>query len=309
VSLGIAFNTGCNDNADELMKYADIAMYRAKKLGRNQACYFEQSMQLQFLRHFDVDSKLRKALKQNAFMLYYQPVFDPSNKQLLEFEALIRLVIDDEQLFPDEFIPIAEESLLIIDIGRWVIEQAIKQLSQWQSDSRYLTMGINLSVIQLADTELVSFIEHCLTKYQVPANKVEWELTETALLKDTKQNIMTINSIKSLGCRIALDDFGTGFSSIAHLQDYPIDTVKIDKSLIFDFKNEKTSALIRGLSQMLKSLGLGIVAEGVEYKKQLELCAELKIDRVQGYYFSKPLAVTQIKQQFLHVTKDKTAII
>ena len=278
-------------------------MYRSKRLGRNQICYFEDEMQKQFLQRYQVEANLIGAVVRNEFILHYQPIFETATSNVIGFEALIRWNFQDELLYPDSFITIAECSRVIIDIGRWVIEQAIYQLSIWNlRESKSYMIAINLSSVQLSDRNLVQFIKDALKKYHVSPKLIELELTETALLENSKQAIKTLESLSDLGCRIALDDFGSGFSSVSHLQNFPITTVKIDKSLILASGEEKTQALISGLSAMLHSLSLDIVAEGIENEQILQLCQQLKIQRAQGYYFSKPLDVKSIEEKYFNFT-------
>ena len=199
---------------------------------------------------------------------------------------------------PDDFISIAEESGIILDIGRWVINKAINQLSIWQNHNPSLHMSINLSAIQLADNQLIDCLKNALTKYGVTPKCIEFELTETALLENNDTSTNMMKELNQLGCRIALDDFGTGFSSVSHLQNFPIDTVKIDKSLMLVSSKIKTLSLIKGLSLMLHSLNLEIVAEGIETEEALYLCQHLDIHRVQGYFISKPINVKTIEERY-----------
>ena len=299
-SIGIAIYPDNATKANELLKYADIAMYRAKKLGRNQICFFEEDMQQQFIQRYQIEANLAGAAERNEFVLHYQPVFDTVSKDLLGFEALIRWNFSGTLYFPDSFISIAESSHVIVEIGRWVIENAIRQLSKWNSHKNTeLSMAINLSVMQLADETLVSFIKTIMKKYDVNPQLIELELTETALLENSDQAIEVIESLSNLGCQIALDDFGTGFSSVSHLQNFPINTVKIDKSLMLVCHEAKTLALVKGLAAMLHSLGLEIVAEGIEDENSFTLCQELNIQRSQGYYLSKPIDSDAIEKRFL----------
>lgn len=301
VSIGIALYPENGKTSKQLFKYADIAMYRAKKRGRNQACFFEDKMQLRFHNRLKVESELRTAIEQQQFQLHYQPVINPMDKSIKGFEALIRWYIDGKVRMPDEFISIAEETQQISIIGLWVIDEAISTLSKWNKHREEpLTMSINVSTVQLRDSTLVEFLEACLSKYQVPAYLIEIELTETVLLKDTIDSRKTVTDLTRSGCRLSLDDFGTGFSSISHLQNYPISIIKIDKSLMpEDPLNIKNTILIEGMVSMAKVLGLDIVAEGAETSEHIRLCKELNIQNVQGYFYSRPKPRNEIESLYL----------
>lgn len=299
-SIGIAMYPDNSINANDLLKYADIAMYRAKKLGRNQICFFEEEMQEQFLQRYQVEANLIGAVERNEFVLHYQPIFETATTKVIGFEALIRWNFQNKLYFPESFIAIAECSHAMLDIGRWVIEQAIYQISVWNLRNRKsFSMAINLSSIQLADKTLVSYIKSMMEKYHVQAELIEFELTEIALLENSKQAVKTLEALSDLGCRISLDDFGSGFSSVAHLQNFPINTVKIDKSLLIASEQPKTRALIEGFSAMLHSLALNIVAEGIESEPSLQLCQKLNIQRAQGYFLSKPIEAASIEENYL----------
>ncbi|MGB2739584.1 MAG: EAL domain-containing protein [Cognaticolwellia sp.] len=298
--IGIAMYPDNTLNANDLLKFADIAMYRAKKLGRNQICYFEEKIQQQFIQRYQVEENLLGALGRNEFILHYQPVYQSATKKIIGFEALIRWNFQGTLHFPADFIGIAECSRIIIDIGRWVISEAIRQISAW--NVRYgkeLSVAINLSNIQLTDKTLINFIKDTLVEHHLSPKLVEFELTETSLLEHDSQAIKFMESLSLLGCRIVLDDFGSGFSSLSHLQKFPIDIVKIDKSLMLTSHEPKTCALIGGLSAMLHSLDFEIVAEGIENKNSFALCQQLNIQRAQGYFFSKALDSKAIEKKFL----------
>ncbi|WP_413702296.1 putative bifunctional diguanylate cyclase/phosphodiesterase [Psychromonas sp. KJ10-10] len=298
VSIGIALHLNNNETSEEIFKHADIAMYRAKKWGRNQACFFEHEMQEKFHNRLQTEVELRVALEKQQFQLYYQPVIEPKSERVKGFEALIRWNIDGETRAPDAFIQIAEETRQIIPIGLWVIENAISTLAKWNNGLKDpYTMSINVSAVQLRNIEIVDFLVDCLFKYKVPAHLLEIELTETALFKDTLTSRQVIAGLTETGCRLSLDDFGTGYSSIAHLRNHPISVVKIDKTLMPESNlDAKNSALVEGLVAMATILGLDVVAEGLETQIHVELCKRLNIQRVQGYYYSKPIPASEIEK-------------
>jgi len=296
-SIGIAFYPDGDGNAEDIVKYADIAMYRAKNNGKNQLCFFEDSMQEEFSYRYKLEKKLQKALTNQDFYLAYQPIYQSSNDAIVGVEALIRWNDESVQQSPESFIPIAEESRFIIEIGRWVIEEAISQLSIWRRNgSSDLFMAINLSAIQLFDGGLVGFVKSLLNQHQLDPNVIEFELTESAMLSDSKKQHDILNGLCNLGCRLALDDFGTGYSSVSYLQDFPISRVKLDKTLTLKSDQPKTSKLMGALANMLHSLDLLIVAEGIETQKALEFCKKLGIENLQGFYLAKPTSPADISR-------------
>lgn len=301
VSVGIAIFPENGRSSELLFKHADIAMYRAKNNGRNQICFFEQDMQNKFYQRVKTETELRLAIAKEQLRLYYQPVINPENNQVLGFEALVRWQVDDELRMPDEFISIAEDTRQIIQIGAWVIEEAIATLAHWNKKyNRSLTMAINVSAHQLGNTHLVKNLNDCLMRNNVSAELIDIEITETALLKDTAETHNTLIGINDLNCRLSLDDFGTGFSSISHLRNYPISVVKIDKSLIP--KNEhdvKKVSLMEGLVSMASILGLEVIAEGIETQYQASLCKAFSIMHVQGYYYARPQNQKDIEDKYL----------
>jgi diguanylate cyclase (GGDEF)-like protein len=301
VSVGIAMHPHNADTAEELTKYADIAMYRAKKQGRNQLCYFEDAMQEQFSRCYQIETQLKAAVIQQDFELFYQPVINAQTKKIIGVEALIRWPNSSLNSTPDEFIPIAEQTYLIDKIGEWVLEKAIEQISDWQSKfNKNLTMAINVSAVQLGQVSLLSTIKHLLNKYNVSADSIVLEFTETALLNKDDVSEQLINQLDKLGCKLALDDFGTGFSSLSHLLNYPINIVKLDKSLLpTDNSEVRHLSIVKGLAAMANIIGLHIVAEGVETQFQCDLCDSLNIDELQGYFFEKALPAKDIAQKWL----------
>ncbi len=300
-SIGISICPWDSGDEKVLFKYADIAMYRAKSMGRNQFAFFEEEMQVKFLADFNMENKLRKAVANNEFVMKYQPVIDALTKKLMGVEALIRWQCDEQAVEPDQFIPIAEKSRLIVDIGKWVIQHTIEQLSIWNNRTNLsLTMAINLSAMQLTYDNLIIDITNSLEQHNVAANLIEFEITETALIVDPEKTASMIQKISDLGCKVSLDDFGTGFSSLSHLHSFPIDIVKIDKSLIPNAASmDKIKNIFQGVILMVKSLKLEIVAEGVETLDEFNLCLELKIEKVQGYFFDKPLSPLEFENKYL----------
>ena len=255
---------------------------------------------LSCLDELTLETDLLKAAKNNEFELHFQPIVDIKRMKLAGFEALIRWQLNGQMLSPDKFIPVAEESRQIQQIGRWVITEAIQQIAQWNnSQDRDLSMSINLSALQLEEADLPVFLRQVLSKYDVEPSLIYLELTETALIDNTQSNINVINQLSQLGCKIALDDFGIGYSSVSHLRDFPIHTVKVDKSLMPVDTDIKTSIqLIRGLVSMIHFLELEIIGEGIETEQHLNLSQEIGIHKVQGYHLSRPLRRDQIEAQY-----------
>ncbi len=301
VSIGIALHPGNSKTSEELFKHADIAMYRAKKWGRNQACFFENKMQDKFHKRLKTEVELRAALEKKQFQLFYQPVIEPESGSVKGFEALIRWNIDGITRMPDEFIQVAEETQQILPIGLWVIEEAIASLAKWNiGRAEPYTMSINVSAVQLRNTDVVESLNKCLALHKVPAHLIAIELTETVLFKDTSTSRDVISALTQSGCLLSLDDFGTGFSSISHLRNYPISIVKIDKSLMPETAQDtKNTALVEGLVAMATILGLAIVAEGVETQEHVDLCTRLKIKSAQGYFYSRPISDQNIIKEFI----------
>ncbi|MBL4630430.1 MAG: EAL domain-containing protein [Paraglaciecola sp.] len=300
VSIGISLFPQNANSAEVLTKYADIAMYRAKKEGRNQLCYFETAMQEQFTRNYLIETELKDAVARQDFQLYYQPILDASSGEMVGVEALIRWPNCSVSCFPDEFIPIAEQSRQIDEIGKWVLDTAIKQLSVWhQNFDSSLTMAVNISAVQLGSESLVTTIESTLVKYQLSAEFLILELTETALLNQNEKNSAHITQLCELGCKLALDDFGTGFSSLSHLVNFPITTVKLDKSLLpTSNKDTRRLKIVKGIAAMVNIIELHIVAEGVETEFQRDLCQSLNVNELQGYFFDKPMPTHEIEQKW-----------
>ncbi|BCE01153.1 EAL domain-containing protein [Marinicellulosiphila megalodicopiae] len=304
VSIGISVFPRDGNDSQDILKHADVAMYRSKSKGRNQLSFYAENMQEAFLQQYEMTNRLKNALVSDEFHLVYQPVIDMKSAGLVGAEALLRWSYDSNDISPDIFIPIAEKSKTINEIGQWVLDNALKQLSVWHKIDNSMFMSINLSPIQLSDQSLIPFIKACLDKYKINPEKIKLELTETALLLDNEKNLSMIQSLKKLGCLIALDDFGTGYSSVTHLYSFPIDTVKIDKSLMPTFsKHPDTLKVTKGLVAMINSLNLDITVEGVETTYDLNFCQGLNINNIQGFYYDQPLEPDAFKDKYLIKSK------
>jgi len=293
-SIGIAIYPDNSTNPVELVQFADIAMYRAKEKGKEQTCFFEESMQETFIRRFELERNLRIALEKHQFELYYQPIFSNKDLKVAGFEALIRWNKNGKMIPPDEFIPIAESCGIIGELGLWIVHTALIQLAQWQCQSPNIRMNINLSAVQLRDHSLINSIKRWIAEENLDARSITFELTETAFIYPTPETINRINALRILGCSIALDDFGTGFSSLSHLLNFPLDTVKIDKSIlppqhVNPMQDKKTIyQVFYGITNMLLALNHKIVVEGVETQEQLELCCAMEVNFLQGYFLAMP---------------------
>ena len=287
-SVGITKYPDQGQSVNELLMKADIAMYEAKKNGKNQFAYFTNEMTSPIDWKIKVESLLRDALENDGFYLVYQPVVESKSLNISYYEALIR--VEDATMTPNVFIPIAEESSLIISIGRWVIRQVFLHLQSMKKQGFDLKpIAINLSPKQINDQGLIDFLKDVLVTYQIPVSYVEFEITENVLIENDQESIKVLNEIRSLGFKIALDDFGTGYSSLSYLTYMPVDKVKIDKSLKDRFIYLEHVKVMENLIALCHGLQMQVVTEGVE---TIEEFRQLKIkgsDFVQGYLFSKPV--------------------
>ena len=302
-SIGIAFWPDDGVSAEQLITHADLAMYQAKNLGKNNFQYFSQSIGKLAKDQSRIVQRLRRATEMADFSLVYQPIINTLPQQVLSFEALIRW--DDETLGrvpPDLFIPIAEENGLIIPISRWVLNETCLQIREW-IDAGYsdVLVGINMSGIHLSQPGVVVEMQSCLQRYSLPPASIYIELTETAIIEGKELVIENLNLLRALGIQIALDDFGTGYSSLSYLRNLPIDVLKIDGSFIQDLGDGNNSVILSAIITMAHALGLKVIAEGVELETDLQFLNQQGSDMVQGYLFSQPLtpaaAIAFLNQQ------------
>jgi EAL domain-containing protein (putative c-di-GMP-specific phosphodiesterase class I) len=295
VTASIGISTYPLDGADEqtLTKNADIAMYQAKEDGKNNFQFYSAKLNANSLERLTLESSLRHALERNEFRLYYQAKRDMANVQISGMEALLRWQHPDlGMVTPMQFIPVAEETGLIVPIGKWVLHTACLQNVAWQKQGLpRLKMAVNLTSRQFGDEHLLRDIASILKSSGMEACLLELEIHESLLMHDIEKTLRILTDLKAMGVKIAIDDFGTGYSSLATLQRFPLDTIKIDRSYIRDITSRgENSNLAEAIIAMGKSLSLTVVAQGVETREQAEFLREHACDEVQGFYFNKPMS-------------------
>lgn len=311
-SIGIALFIGHQTSIDELLKNADSAMYQAKNAGRNTIRLFDPQMQKALEARLKMEEDLRFAVAQGQFELFYQPQLDDQGV-LQGAEMLIRWHHPESGLVPpNAFIPIAEESGLIVDIGDWVIEQACRRLGEWSHHAglSHLTLAANISARQFRQVDFVQKVQHWLNVYQVPPCRLELEITESMVLEDLEEAVEKMHSLRELGVLFAMDDFGTGYSSLASLRRLPLDQIKIDQSFIRDLAlAESSPVLTHTIIAMGQALGFRVLAEGVEEKAQCRLLSGQGCHLFQGYYFAKPMPYGEfevfLQQPHRHCNQDE----
>ncbi|MGB5260851.1 MAG: EAL domain-containing protein [Gammaproteobacteria bacterium] len=297
ISVGVSVYPFDGSDAETLVKHADISMYRAKEIGRNKLVYFSAEMNAGSRKKLTLETCLRSALEQQQLHLVYQPKIDIIQNTIIGVEALLRW--DHPTLgyvSPLEFIPIAEDSGLIIPIGEWVVHTAFRQLREWHDGGfEGLTIAVNLSSAQLSRPGLEDILDRALADSGISADRVELEVTENVAMRNLGSAIITLEKLKDKGMSIAMDDFGTGYSSLAYLRKLPVDTVKIDRSFVREIPESKDDALIaQTIIAMAHSLNLSLVVEGVENVRQLNFFRQQGCRVVQGYLFSKPVPAADI---------------
>ena len=290
-SIGIA--VGAHTSAEELLREADIAMYRAKWDGKHGYAVFEDGMQHTMQHRMELEMDLREALEKGEFFLAYQPTINLSDMSPTGVEALIRWKHPVRGVVqPDDFIPLLEETGMIVDVGKWVLQEACRQGAMWREAGYPIGMAVNVSGRQLDTDQLIDDIEGALSDSGLDPGALTIEITETTLMRNAEETARRLKQIKTLGVRIAIDDFGTGYSSLAHLQRFPVDALKIDRSFISQLQdNKEGETLIHTLVQLGKALSLETVAEGIEDQQELSLLQDEDCDNGQGFLFARPLDV------------------
>ena len=291
-SMGISLYPNDGNDTTTLMKNADIAMYKAKKCGRDNFNFFTEELNVEVQNEMRMEMDLAKALENSEFVLHFQPKVETTDNRIIGAEALIRWNHPQEGLiYPDAFIPLAENNGFIIKLGRWVIEEACRVIAEYNSAGRTnLHLSINLSTYQIQNDDIVAVIKNALEVNSVSAGQLFVEITESVMLKRTELTIEVLKEIKAMGVNICLDDFGTGYSSLSYLHQFPVDSIKIDRSFVNLIKEDGSkAALLDTIIAMGETLDLNIIAEGVEEEYQREYLLEKDCAYYQGYLFSRPV--------------------
>jgi diguanylate cyclase (GGDEF)-like protein/PAS domain S-box-containing protein len=313
-SIGIATFPKDSMDPNGLLKNADAAMYKAKDAGKNNYVFFNEYMLKVLERKTKIEGILRQAIKNNELRVYYQPQYDIKTGGIIGMEALLRLNSSElGPISPVEFIPIAEESGIIIELGKWCLRKACEtNVALRRRGLQFGCISVNISAIQLQHNNLINVIKKILDEVGLEPRFLEIELTETVLMKSMDSNINLLGELKDIGIKVALDDFGTGYSSLNYLRKIPLDKLKIDRSFITDLTSiTKNQEICEGIIQMAHNLGLQVVAEGVEKKSQLEILKEKQCDSIQGFLYSIPLPEDELEKVLLdnmdYLAKSKTS--
>jgi len=293
-SVGIAIAPRDGSTADELVRSADLALYRAKADGRGTFCFFEPEMNAEMQARHELERELRRALENGEFEVFYQPIVNIETNQLSGFEALVRWRHPEKGLVPPiVFIPLAEETRLIVPLGDWVLREACKRAAAWPDE---LKVAVNLSATQFQLGKIGDVVAAALAESGLAPQRLELEITETVLLDGTEGALATLHALRGLGVRIVMDDFGTGYSSLSYLQSFPFDKIKIDKSFVQGIDdNEKSLNIVRAVATLANGLGIRTTAEGVESLSQLEAVRSEGCSEIQGFLMSKPLPLPEVE--------------
>jgi diguanylate cyclase len=304
-SIGIAV-AGSADGytAERLLRDADIAMYRAKEAGRNRWIIFQESMHEAVAGRLSTEQDLRRALETNALSLHYQPIVDLETEHVVGFEALARMEIDGRRIPPDVFIPVAEETGLIVPVGRWVLREAVRQLALWRREYALehdqLYMSVNVSARQLRDPQLIPMVKAELVGNSIPPDALRLEITESVLMEDAEAALLVLQQLRDIGVHLYVDDFGTGYSSLGYLKRFPVSTVKIDRAFVAGLgENSDDQEIVRAVVAMAHALHLSVVAEGVETLVHRDCLRAMGCAAAQGWHYGKPLPALDAAAAFL----------
>jgi EAL domain-containing protein (putative c-di-GMP-specific phosphodiesterase class I) len=295
-TIGISLWPDDDKSGEHLVKHAEMAMYHAKEGGRCNFEYFSVGRQQQELTRLNLEHELSLALDRNQFTLYYQPQIDAKTNKVVGVEALIRWIHPKQGFIsPDTFIPIAEANGQIVPISDWVLETAIKTALSWQSElDEPIKMAVNISGIHFNESSFAYSIIVLLERYQFAPQNLCLEITEGTLISDIEKPLAALQKLRSMGVQVAIDDFGTGYSSLAYLKQFPVTSLKIDKSFVLNLSSDKDDqAIVNSVVSLGHFLGFEVLAEGVEHLEDYRLLQEIGCDQVQGYYFAKPLSADE----------------
>ena len=301
VSVGVAEYPEASRSALELINYAELVVYRVKAQGSNGIQYFNAPILDDFMSTVELESKLKQAVTNKDFVMFYQPQYYTGSRRLRGVEALVRWKNQNGELIsPGTFIPVAEKNGSIVPIGKWVVEESIKQYANWRNQFGFpFVMSINISALQYKKEDFVDFLMNVLNQYQISPSEIELEITESVLIDDFAAVSEKLKLLRNYGIRISLDDFGTGFSSLSYLKKLPIDTLKIDKTFIDTVMTDPSTRVItESILNMVKALGIESIAEGVEEEQQYKYLNAIGCDIIQGYLFSKPLPPVEVERIF-----------
>jgi diguanylate cyclase (GGDEF)-like protein len=297
-SIGIAIYPDDGETNDELLMNADSAMYRAKAAGRNNYKFYSDTMRVKTLYRLDMENEIRRAIDNEHFELYYQPKVEISSSAIVGAEALLRWNHSRRGwISPGDFIPVAEETGLILPLGKWVLQAACRQLGEWQRPQLdQISLSVNVSSQQMYSDDLVAIVKSAVSDAGIRAGLLELEITESLLMSDIETTIESLNILKEFGVRVSVDDFGTGYSSLSYLKRFPIDVLKIDRSFVQDLHRDSDDAAIcAAILAMARQLELSVVAEGVELDEQLDFLRSHNCEQFQGYLFSKPVPAKEFE--------------
>lgn len=302
-SIGIAMYPRDGANVTELKKHADVAMYYAKSMGRRGYRFYAESLNENAMKFLQIEGCLRNALSNDEFMLHYQPQVCLKNNNIISVEALLRWNSPElGYVTPSDFIPVAEDSGLINELGEWVMRTACFQAKAWlDAGMQDFRVSVNLSSIQFKRASLLNMIKRALDDSGLPASLLEVELTESAVMNDVDHNITRLNQIRDMGVAISIDDFGTGYSSLSYLKKFPINTLKIDRSFIITIDSDPDdAAIVEAIIALASTLNLTVIAEGVETHGQLKTLNRFHCDIIQGFYFSKAVSAEEVTEMMQH---------
>lgn len=305
VSVGVAECPEAATSTLELINCAEIVMFKAKAMGKDNVLYYDGTILDEFLKSANIENQLKNAAFQQSFTMYYQPQFRTNDRKLRGVEALIRWKNDDGRMIsPAVFIPIAEKSGTIVPIGTWVIEESLQAYAEWKRKYHYpLVMSLNISAIQYKQPDFIEQMVHLMDKYDIAPSEIELEITESVLIDDFTEVTEKLAVLRDIGIKISLDDFGTGYSSLSYLKGLPIDTLKIDKSFIDTVvTDENTRIITESIIYMVKKLGYETIAEGVETEEQYRYLNEIDCDNIQGYLLGKPMPSEKIESLLAEMT-------